>query len=277
MSWKRSISRVVKEFGRSIRTVKVDVFVTSPSGFLSNRTILITGGGRGLGFHIAKKCVMEGATVVLTGRNQSTLEAAAESLGENAFGLTCDVSDLSSIEGVFQKAEEFCKSPIDSVVSNAVISLHEGDFRNVTEAGWDAQMDTNLKGSFFLCKEFVSYAEHRKLNRGNILVVTSERARRADDIPYGLTKVASDSFVRAMASKLIKQGIRVNAIAPGVTCSDMTGRSPDGNLNNDWQNNGRIFLPEEVAEVASFLLSDTSACISGEVIACNQGNHIACW
>ena len=65
MSWKRSISRVVKEFGRSIRTVKVDVFVTSPSGFLSNRTILITGGGRGLGFHIAKKCVMEGATVVL--------------------------------------------------------------------------------------------------------------------------------------------------------------------------------------------------------------------
>ena len=100
---------------------------------------------------------------------------------------------------------------------------------------------------------------------------------RPDDIPYGLTKTASNSFIKGIAVKVINEGIRINGIAPGVTATDMTGFNRDGNLYNSWQNNGRIFLPEEVAEVAGFLLSDFSNCISGEIIACDQGNYIATW
>ena len=94
-----------------------------------------------------------------------------------------------------------------------------------------------------------------------------------DDLPYGLTKASINSLVQALSYKYYKSGIRVNGIAPGVTVSNMTGLNKDGDLYNNNPSN-RYFLPEEIAEVATFLLSDYSKCISGEIIHCNAGNHI---
>lgn len=269
------ITRVGRYIVKGQPRVEAKITYTTPGSTLAKRTVMITGGTRGIGRAIATRCQREGAVVVVVGRNKDTCEEAQKELGCTA--IVCDVSDVPSIRGIFDEAERATGSVIDTFVSNAGISLHEGGFRNVTEEGWDAQMNTNLKAGFFLCQEFVSYVEQKGLKKATILVVTSERARRPDDIPYGLTKVASDSYVRALASKLIRRGIRINAIAPGVTCTDMTGRGADGDLCNGWQNNGRLFLPEEVAEVAVFLLCDASSCVSGEIIACNQGNHIPIW
>jgi NAD(P)-dependent dehydrogenase (short-subunit alcohol dehydrogenase family) len=119
--------------------------------------------------------------------------------------------------------------------------------------------------------------ESKEQKKGNIVVITSERSKRSDDIPYGLTKTASNSFIEGFASKVIGEGIRINGVAPGVTASDMTGVSRDGNMYSEWQPANRFFLPEEVAEVVNFLLSDVSNCISGEIIACDQGRHISHW
>lgn len=256
---------------------KIEAKITylEPNGVLKGKALVITGGTRGIGRAIAVRSLREGASVVVIGRSEETCEKVRSELGIEA--IVCDVLDTAGLKGIFNRAEKAVGQPIDCFVSNAGISLHEGGFRNVTEEGWDAQFDTNLKAGFFACQEYVAYLERKGLSNAVMLMVTSERARRPDDIPYGLTKVALDSFVRAMASKLIRNGIRINAIAPGVTCTDMTGRGMDGDLCNGWQNNGRLFLPEEVAEVANFLLSDASACISGEIIACNQGNHISTW
>ena len=80
-----------------------------------------------------------------------------------------------------------------------------------------------------------------------------------------------------LASKVISEGIRVNGVAPGVTASDMTGVDRNGNMYANWQPSNRFFLPEEVAEVVNFLLSDVSNCISGEIIACDQGRYISHW
>ena len=80
-----------------------------------------------------------------------------------------------------------------------------------------------------------------------------------------------------MASKIIKEGIRINGVAPGVTESAMTGVNRKENMYADWQPANRFFIPEEVAEVVNFLLSDVSNCISGEVIACDQGRYISHW
>ena len=111
------------------------------------------------------------------------------------------------------------------------------------------------------------------------LIISSETADQAYDIPYGMTKAAMNSFVRAASRRVYPLGIRVNAIAPGVTLSDMTKEYADvtdGNFYRDCASQ-RLFLPEEVAEVAAFLLSDASKCISGEIIHTNAGNHIKTW
>ena len=91
-----------------------------------------------------------------------------------------------------------------------------------------------------------------------------------------MTKAALNTLTRALSRRVYQSGIRVNAIAPGVTQSDMTkdyAVAADGNMTRPCAS-GRIFLPEEVAEVVCFMLSDASKCISGEIIHCNAGNHL---
>lgn len=247
-------------------------------GALKGRRVLITGGGRGLGFAIAERCVREGAQVLIVGRDEDTLRKGVARLGDSsARYLTLDVRDVSRFAAFLSEAEALMGGKIDSLVCNAGISLHEGDFRKVTEDGWDRQFDTNLKGSYFLVQQFVLYLERHEDVTGNIVVITSERAKRADDIPYGLTKVATSSFIQGIASKIIAEGIRLNGVGPGVTASDMTGVKRDGNLYAGHQAGKRFFVPEEVAEVVNFLLSDASASIAGEIITCDQGAYIVHW
>lgn len=279
---KRGLLYVFK--GQPVHYTNVTVHTMEPNQVLQDRSILITGGGRGLGFHIAKRCISEGAKVIITGRNQKTLLEAKKQLGDRCEYIVHDNMNISRIPALFDEAELIMNHRmIDSLVCNAGISLHEGDFYNVTEDTWNAQMDINLKANYFFTKYFIEYYESKLRNHlthgrsGNIVMISSERAKRSDDIPYGLTKAALSSFVQAMASKTIKLGIRINGVEPGVTATDMTGFEAGGNMYNSWQNNQRIFLPEEVAEVVNFLLSDVSTCISGEIIACDQGNYISHW
>ena len=108
----------------------------------------------------------------------------------------------------------------------------------------------------------------------SILFMSSETSHTADIRPYGLTKAAINSLVKGLASMYASHGIRVNAVAPGITTSDMTGYKTDGNLYLEANATGRVYLPEEVAECASFLLSDCSGCVSGEILTCNNGKTI---
>ncbi len=264
-------------YGQPTYYTTAEIKCMTPSEQLKGRKVLITGGGRGLGYFIAKKCIAEGAKVIIVGRNEQRLKQSVEELGKNCKYLVCDVSNVEEIHKCIQKAEQIAEGKIDSLVSNAGVSLHEGSFRNVTEENWDIQLDTNLKGNYFIVKEFIKQLEKYEDKTGYIVVISSERAKRADDIPYGLTKVATNSFIQGFASKVANENIRINGLAPGVTASDMTGFDRNENLYVDWQNGKRIFLPEEVAEVALFLLSDISSCISGEIITCDKGNYISTW
>ena len=256
----------------------MEVKESVPSHQLDGKNIVITGAGSGLGYYIAKRCIAEGAKVLITGRNEEKLKKAVVELGNDCRWLVFDSSNVKEMSDFWKQAQhEFNGEKVHGLVSNAGISLHEGDFRNVTEEGWDSQMNINLKGNYFLVKNYIEYLEKLEDKSGNIVVITSERAFRSDDIPYGLTKVASNSFIKCMASKIIKEGIRINGVAPGVTESAMTGVNRKENMYADWQPANRFFIPEEVAEVVNFLLSDVSNCISGEVIACDQGRYISHW
>lgn len=280
MGVKEYLKRMVRYIVRGVPDyhLTVEVKVSAPSRQLEGKNVIVTGAGSGLGFYIAKRCIAEGAKVIITGRNEDKLKNAVATLGDNCKYIVFDAQNVAGIPTFMKCAEQMLHGEkIYGLVSNAGISLHEGSFRNVTEEGWDVQMNTNLKGNYFLVKEFIQYLEGKDDKRGNIVVITSERSRRSDDIPYGLTKAASNSFIECFASKVIAEGIRVNGVAPGVTASDMTGVKRNGNLYADWQPNSRFFVPEEVAEVVNFLLSDVSNCISGEVITCDQGRWISHW
>ena len=206
------------------------------------------------------------------GRNEETLKQASQELGQCPY-IAADLQDVKRIKGIILEASEKLNG-VDSLVNNAGISLHEKSFFDVTEDTFDKQFNTNIKAPYFLSQEFIKYGKNNGQNSLNILFITSERGLYGDVIPYGLTKAAINSLTHGLARAFITKGVRVNAIAPGVTASDMTGFNKDGNLYRPQSCGKRVLLPEEIAETAVFLLSHDSGCISGEIIPCNEGNHL---
>lgn len=279
MGLKRIIRKVAKfiVFEQPKEKVFVNVAQIQYGGILKDKHIVITGGGSGLGLAMAKKFASEGANVLIVGRNEDKLKKAiGEIKSGRASYLTFDISNADKAEGFFVQCQQKLNAPVDCFVSNAGVSLHENVFTNVSLEGFDKQFNTNMRGNYFLCKAFLEMKLKENTDNANLLVISSETGNQAYDIPYGMTKAAVNSMVKAFSRRVYQKGIRVNAIAPGVTLSDMTkeyAEASDGNLYRDCAS-GRIFKPEEVAEVASFLLSDASRCISGEIIHTNAGNHI---
>ena len=241
-----------------------------PNEQLRDKKIIITGGGRGLGFAMAKKFISEGADVLIAGRNERTLKASAEEI--NCKYLTLDVSNPADFKAFIDNADKILGG-VNVLVNNAGVSLHEPTFFDVTPETFDKQVDTNFKGAFFLTQEFIKYLKANG-STGNVLFVSSETGDTMDFRPYGFTKVAVNSMVQGLAYLFRKEGIRVNAVAPGITASDMTGVKVDGNLDAGEYATGRYYLPEEVAETAAFLISDASGCVSGQIITCNNAQTV---
>lgn len=256
--------------GVPVKNITANIMYLQPNGRLSGKKIIITGGGKGLGAAMAEKFVAEGASVLISGRNEKTLKETAERIGCKYF--TLDVQDTSVLNKFISEADSMLEGA-DCLVNNAGISLHEPTFFDVTPETFDAQIATNLRGGFFLTQSFTRLLLKEK-RKGNVLFVSSETGETVDIRPYGFTKAAVNSMVQGLACLFVKDGIRVNAIAPGITASDMTGFKANGNLFLAGNATERIYLPEEVAETACFLLSDASGCVSGQVIVCNNGKTI---
>lgn len=252
--------------------ISVNVAQVVKGDILSNRNILITGGSSGIGFAIAKHCAEEGANVIIVGRDEKKLREAAKNI-LNCKILPFDLAEIDQIPKLLSNAEVILGYSIDSLVLNAGISHHEENIKYVSKEGYEKQFKTNLESSYFLAKMFIE--KHKANSKSNLLFVSSERGFQCDDVPYGLTKSAINSLTRGLSRRFYKDGVRVNAIAPGITTSNMTGIQNDDNLALDRVASGRVFLADEVAEVALFLLSDASICISGEVIACDAGEYIS--
>lgn len=269
---KNAIRYIFKEHKPTI--VNVEVVQKTNKDMFKDKNILITGGSRGLGYYMSKKFIDDGAKVIITGRNIKNLEKAQKELEENIEIQQMDMNSIGEfpkfMEELFNKYEH-----IDCLINNAGISLHEGGLENVDKEKFEKQIGTNLEGAYFLAKEYIKMVKEKNLT-GNIIFMSSERGAQCDYLPYGLTKVALNSLTEGLSRKFYKDGIRVNAVAPGVTATEMTGISRNGDL---YANNasGRYFVPEEVAEVVEFLASENSKCVSGEIIYCDGGQHLNPW
>ena len=264
-----SLTEGIKNYINAHWVRYANITYSSPSEALKGKRIIVTGGTSGIGLAMAKRFVEEGAIVLIAGRNEANLEQQSQIIGCHALPL--DLTQVETFADFVKHAEEKLGG-IDGLVNNAGMSLHEWTFTAVKPEGFDKQIATNLKGPFFLTQKVIVNMLKNK-TQGQILFISSETGEMADIRPYGLSKAAINSLVQGLAYLYIKQGIRVNAIAPGVTATKMAGYK-DQNINCPFNPNGRAYLPEEIAETAVFLLSDASGCISGQIITCNNGKTI---
>lgn len=272
MSYKQYLKRGAKYIlrGVPVKNITANISYLQPNSRLAGKKIIVTGGGKGLGAAMAKKFVDEGASVLISGRNGQTLQSTADKIGCKY--LTLDIQNTTELDNFISEADRILEG-VDCLVNNAGISLHEPTFFDVTPETFDAQIATNLRGGFFLTQSFTKLLLREK-RKGNVLFISSETGETVDIRPYGFTKAAINSMVQGLACLFVKDGIRVNAVAPGITASDMTGIKSDGNLFLSINATERVYLPEEVAETACFLLSDASGCVSGQIILCNNGRTI---
>lgn len=269
MDIKRNIKTILKLLQRK-KVIKADIVLLSPNQRLVGKKVIITGGNRGLGFSMAKKFTDEGAEVLITGRDEEKLEKAAKEIGCKY--MQYDVTDFTHMDEFIKEADDLLGGA-NVLVNNAGISLHEGTIMDVHYEQFDKQIETNLKGAYFLSQKFLRMYKKKHRVGGSIIFLSSERGHYVDDLPYGLIKAAINSLTQGLAKMLIQSNIRINAIAPGITTTDMTGITRD-DIYSDNYSTGRYYLPEEVAEVACFLVSDASSCLSGQIIICNNGDSI---
>ena len=265
----RSVITVYKNGG----IVHADISFCNQPELLIGKKVLITGGSSGIGFCIAKKALECGADVLITGRNEQKLQEAAKNLSsKKCHCLVWNHSDISILSDKLKEAVTLL-GDIDVVINNAGVAPSKF-FGQVDEKEWNRIYDTNLKGSYFLIQEIVckwrksSFSGYKK-----ILNIASQGGYVGATYPYRMTKWDIRGLTEGLGRELIKNNIIVNGIAPGIVKTAMQEFSlkQGDNLYTDQNPIKRVCLPEEIAELAVFLISDTSNFIIGQIIVCDGG------
>ena len=238
---------------------------------LEGKIAIITGGTRGIGFTIAKEFLKEGAVVALCGSRKESAEKAVKALkDENAswevMGIWPDLTSYASVKESFDSVKEKY-GRIDVLVNNAGISARE-PFTSYTEEMFDNVMNLNVKGVYNCSRAVVDGMKEQ--GSGVILNTSSMVSKYAQPagIAYPTSKFAVNGFTLSLARELAPFGIRVNAVAPGVTKTDMVKVLPDAVIQpliNSIPLH-RIGEPEDVANAFVFLASEKASYISGVVL-----------
>lgn len=242
---------------------------------LKNKTAFITGGSSGIGYAIADAFLRNGANVIITGRDKKRLDEACEKLSEsynnlNVFGVLLDNRDINNMEKVFHECLCLLKDiKIDVFVNNAGVGSKTG-FGSADETDWDAVIDTNLKGPYFLTQIFSKYLIDNKIC-GNILFVASSSSLRPATTSYEISKWGIRGFVMGMAKKLSFHNIVVNGIAPGPTATRMLLSEGETDISRPKSPSGRYATAEEIANLAVILVSDIGKMINGDIIYATGG------
>lgn len=252
-------------------TLNISIGEMEPGQILAGKNIFLTGATGGIGTIIGQKCIKQGATVIAVDRNKEKLSSLKQILGNNCETICFDITDIESFNAIIDKAHTFF-GDINCLVNNAGVSLHEGDFMNVTPAHWDVQFEVNLKAPYFLTQAWVKYYRDHNIKNGKIVMMASDTSGMGASLPYGLSKVALSSLTHGLAKKLIVDGIRINAMAPGTTLTPMTLDLTHGEVCRSTTLGKRALFPEEIAELCIFLLSDLSTCVSGNIFGCSEAN-----
>ncbi|MBO0585953.1 2,4-dienoyl-CoA reductase [Sporosarcina sp. E16_8] len=243
------------------------------------KVIIVTGGSNGMGKYMAKKFADEGAQVVITGRDLDRLKAAQEEIGDRAHPFQMDVRSVESVAALVAFTDEKF-GRIDGLVNNAA-----GNFivkaEDLSPNGWKSVIDIVLNGTFY-CSSAVGKYWIEKGQKGSILNMLATYAwdAGAGVIHSAAAKAGVMSLTRTLAVEWGSQyGIRVNGIAPGPI-------ERTGGAEKLWQSDevakrtlesiplGRLGKPEEIAELAAFIMSDKASYMNGEIVTLDGGQWL---
>ncbi|NNE56652.1 MAG: SDR family oxidoreductase [Hellea sp.] len=241
----------------------------------SKDNVLITGGGSGVGFEVAKMFLAAGATVTIMGRNQNKLDVAAKELmSGNIYAVQGDVANSSDCDQAVQFASEAGSMPVTILVNNAGVILRKSA-EDILDLEWERVMKINVTGLFFM-----SRAAARQMPDGGVIVNLSSNCGRygaAGLTAYCASKGAVDQITRTMALELAPRKITVNAVAPGAINSPMLfSEHGDPDLaktvidrNIETIPIGAVAEPEEIARAIIYLAGERH--ITGSILRIDGG------
>ena len=243
---------------------------------LKGKVAVVTGGTRGIGYAVVRKYLEAGASVALFGSRQCTADAAlekitSESPGANVMALSPDLTDSASVEGAFgEVVKRFGR--IDILVNNAGIS-QSLPLNEYSDEEMDKILDLNIKAVFVCCR---AAARLMEASGGGVILNTSSVVSlygQPSGCLYPTTKFAVNGLTKSLSRELAPRGIRVNAVAPGVTRTDMVANLPEAMIKPLVARIpiGRVGEPDEVADAFLFLASDMASYITGAILPVDGG------
>ena len=241
-------------------------------GKLEGKVAVVTGGTSGIGLAVARVFLAEGARVAVCGRDPRRIDAASVALGERAIAIPCDVTSIADLDSLFEEAAAKL-GPIDVVVVNAGGDSPPQPFLDVTEEDFDAVATLNFKSVFFT----VQKAAPRMNDGGSIVIMTSAASETgyAAGAVYGASKAAARSLARSLGAGLLRRGIRVNAIRPGLIDTPILDTTMDEQTREYIRRHlipmRREGQPDEIAKAVLFLASDDSSYVLGVELGVDGG------
>lgn len=241
---------------------------------LANQIAVVTGAGRGIGRAIALKFANEGADVVVVSRTQENSEKVAaeiRALGRKAWALAVDVADSAAVTTAAEKIIADC-GKVDILVNNAGVT-RDGLLMRMSDADWDAVLDTNLKGAFLVTKAF--FRTFAKQRAGRIINISSVIGLigNAGQCNYAASKAGLIGFTQSCARELAGRGVTVNAIAPGFIETDMTSELKE-ELKAEILKKiplGALGQADDIANAALYLASPGARYVTGQVLTVDGG------